>query len=620
LDEKKVLVMEVGDRKGNFDPPRFPVHLWSCNVTQATKKTLLSSLIACLAVLFSSAGIAAGADDLENKNILQPQGLENTGVYALREMDPNLTGAGVKFAVISRSYTYIDDEPQNDYRPDISHNSFKTSQFGFKDQAKLPAGTSPHSTAICSILFGEDPNAFHPEIGQFYYEGAAPRAQADIFEFWHFVRSNVYKQIPPDADIITASFGSPFEDWWTRGIELLAESYGTIVVASIGNGTDAHAPVFYPGAGANVIGVGVVDSVNTKDLATNLANFALAYPEHSSTGPTGDGRCKPDIVAPGNYLAAELNEPNSYEPTGNWSSFSAPVVAGAVGLLVQKAKEVPDLSLAVSPDGGNCVIKAILMNSATKLPYWHKGELQTDDDHISPLDYVQGAGMLNAVGAYEHLVAGLSRPGDVPKTGWDLNLLDKIQTPENTYEIRLDEPADKLITATVVWNRHYNTEYPFEPASEKNCNLRLELWAIDPDNPNNDYLLDYSDSSVDNVEHIHIATDAGYTNYKIIISFSNIENPKEPALSQRYGIAWNVQDRQEADNIFWYDINADGIVNEADFLIMLNNLLNSTKSPDSYLIGDINPNGVIDVYDLVAILDNQNRQADWLTKQEDKAE
>ena len=612
--------MEVGDRKGNFDPPRFPVHLWSCNVTQATKKTLLSSLMTCLAVLFSSVGIAAGADDSQSKNILQPQGLENTGVYALREMDPNLTGAGVKFAVISRSYTYIDDEPQNDYRPDISHNSFKTSQFGFKDQAKLPAGTSPHSTAICSILFGEDPNAFHPEIGQFYYEGAAPRAQADIFEFWHFVRSNVYKQIPPDADIITASFGSPFEDWWTRGIELLAESYGTIVVASIGNGTDAHAPVFYPGAGANVIGVGVVDSVNTKDLATNLANFALAYPEHSSTGPTGDGRCKPDIVAPGNYLAAELNEPNSYEPTGNWSSFSAPVVAGAVGLLVQKAKEVPDLSLAVSPDGGNCVIKAILMNSATKLPYWHKGELQTDDDHISPLDYVQGAGMLNAVGAYEHLVAGLSRPGDAPKTGWDLNLLDKIQTPENTYEIRLDEPTDKFITATVTWNRHYNTEYPFEPATEKNCNLRLELWAIDPDNPNNDYLLDYSDSSVDNVEHIHIATDAGYTNYKIIISFSNIENPKEPALSQRYGIAWNVQDRQEADNIFWYDINADGIVNEADFLIMLNNLLNSTKSPDSYLIGDINPNGVIDVYDLVAILDNQNRQADWLTKQEDKAE
>ncbi|HCO94713.1 MAG TPA: hypothetical protein DIU00_12310, partial [Phycisphaerales bacterium] len=91
---------------------------------------------------------------------------------------------------------------------------------------------------------------------------------------------------------------------------------------------------------------------------------------------------------------------------------------------------------------------------------------------------------------------------------------------------------------------------------------------------------------------------------------------KEPAISQRYAVAWNVRKKQETDNIFWYDINADGIVNEADFLIMLYNMLNSTKSPDSYLIGDINPDGVIDANDLGAILDNQNRQADWLTKQD----
>jgi hypothetical protein len=580
------------------------------------RKTLLLSLVAGLAVLFGSADIAAGADDSQDNNILQPQGLEHTGVYALRELDPNLTGAGVKFAVISRSYTYIDDEPQNDYRPDISHNCFKTSQFGFKDQAKLPAGISPHSTAICSILFGEGSDAYHPEIGQFYYEGAVPRAQADIYEFWHFVRSNVFTQIPPNADIITASFGSPFEHPWTRGIELLAESYGIVVVASIGNGADAHSPVFYPGAGANIIGVGVVDSVNTEDLATNLAHFALAYPEHSSTGPTDNGRCKPDIVAPGNCLVAVLNDPNSYEPTGNGSSFSTPIVSGAIGLLIQKAKENPDLSPAISPNGGNCVIKAILMNSATKLPYWHKGQLQDDDDYVSPLDYVQGAGMLNAVSAYEHLVAGLSKPGEVPTIGWDLNLLDKIQTPQNSYEIRIDEPVDKFITATIVWNRHYNIEYPFESAPDKDCNLRLELWGTDPDNPNKDDRLDYSDSNVDNVEHIHIAVNPNYINYKIIVSFSNIENPKEPAVNQRYGIAWNVQSKQETDDIFWYDMNADGIVNEADFLIMLNN---STKSPDSYLIGDIKSNGVIDANDLGAILDKQNLQADWLTKQKDKA-
>jgi len=616
LYEKKVFVSEVGDRKGNFVPPFFSGLLWSYKVTQTIRKTFFLSLIAIIAVLFGSAEFAAGANDLQDSNVLQPQGLEYSGVYALRESDPNLTGAGVKFAVISRSYTYIDDEPQNDYRPDIRHNCFEMSHFGFIDQGQMPAGISPHSTAVCSILFGEDPNAFHSEIGQFYYEGVAPQAQADIFEFWDFVLNNVFTQIPPDADIITASFGSPFEYPWTRGIDLLAESSGIIVVASIGNGTDAHSPVFYPGAGYNVIGVGVVDSVNTEDLATNLANFALAYPEHSSTGPTDNGRCKPDIVAPGNCLVVVLNDPNTYEPTGNGSSFSTPIVAGTIGLLVQKAKESPDLSDAISPNGGNNVIKAILMNSAIKLPYWHKGKLQTDDDYVSPLDYAQGAGMLNAVGAYEQLIAGLYKPGNVPTTGWDLNLLDKIQTPQNTYEIHVDEPAGKFITATITWNRHYNTEYPFEPAPEKDCDLRLELWATEPDNPNKDDLLDYCDSNVDNVEHIYFAAKDGYTNYKIIVSFSNIENPKEPALNQRYGIAWNVQTKQEPDDIFWYDMNADGIVNEADFLIMLNN---STKSPDSYLIGDINPNGVIDANDLGAILNNQNRQADWLTKQEDKA-
>jgi hypothetical protein len=258
------------------------------------------------------------------------------------------------------------------------------------------------------------------------------------------------------------------------------------------------------------------------------------------------------------------------------------------------------------------------MNSATKLPYWHKGQLQKDDDPVSPLDYVQGAGMLNSVSAYEHLVAGLSKPGNVPMTGWDLNTLDKIQTSQNIYEIRIDDPTDKLITTTVVWNRHYNMEYPFEPAPEKDCDLRLELWATDPDNPNKDELIDFSDSRVDNIEHIYIPAEAGYKNYKIIVTFSNIENLKEPALSQRYGIAWNVQTWQESDNILKYDINPDGIVNETDIHIMINNLQNNT--PDSYLIGDINLNGVIDADDLATILNNRNRQADWLIKQQEKDE
>jgi hypothetical protein len=578
----------------------------------------------CLVIVCGSSALGADVDVFEPEDLLHPQGLKHTGIYALRQIDPDLTGAGVKFGVICRSMTYIDNEPQNDYHPDIRHNCFKNSGFTPEQPDETLYGISPHSTAICSILFGEDPSAFHPEIGSFYYEGATPGARGEIHELWNFVLNHVYTQEPPDADILTASFGIEFEYPWTRGIELLAESYGIIVVASIGNGTDSYNPVLYPAAGANVIGVGVVDSVNTEDLVTNLAHFALAYPEHSSPGPTSNGRCKPDLVAPGHCLAAEENEPNRYEPTGNWSSYSTPIVAGAVGLLVQKAKEEPDLSLAISPDGGNCVIKAILMNSATKLPFWHKGWLTTNDDSSAPLDYVQGAGMLNAVGAFEHLIAGMYGPGDVPPTGWDLNLLDKTDAAEQAYEITIIDPARSYITATLVWNRHYNTTFPFEPAPEKDSNLRIELWGVDPVNPDNEDLLDHSDSLNDNVEHFHFAADPNYTNYKIILRFSDNENQETSAVSQRYGFAWNVREREKTDNIFMYDLNADGIVDDLDFTIILNNLTESTQSDESYVLGDIKPegkpDGVINSEDVEALFQEirNGRRADWYSKIENK--
>ncbi len=554
---------------------------------------------------------SAQAQSPDDGRIIQPKGLEFTGIYALRQIEPSLMGEGVRFAVVCRSFTYIDNEPQNDYRPAIGHNCFNVNRFLFYDQYEMHPGISPHSTAVCSILFGEDPKAYNTQMGQFYYQGTSPLAQASIYEFNYFLFNNVNSHTPPEADIITADFGYPFEEWWTRGIESLAEHYGIIVVAGIGNGSDAYDSVLYPAAGANVIGVGLVNSVSSDNPEINLANFALANPSNSSNGPTSDGRCKPDIIAPGNCLAADEKSPDRYEPTGNWSSFSTPVVAGAIGMLVQKAKQEPELNIAVSPDGGNCVIKAILLNSATKLPYWHKGRLQTDDDHIVPLDYIQGAGMLNAVSAYEHLVAGIQAPGEVSTIGWDLNRLDKNNSSGNIYRITVPEPADKCITATLVWNRHYGKVYPFRPLRERDSNLRLEIWAVDPNEPANSYMLDYSDSAIDNIEHIYCPLDAAFNNYEVILSDNDANNESHKFVSQQYSIVWNVGSKQDKDNILWYDLNADGIVNDSDLTIMLMNLLDSSKSPESYLIGEINPDGAIDVNDLKALWDHNDMQADW---------
>jgi hypothetical protein len=562
---------------------------------------------------------------------LQPQALNTAGIYEVRQAEPQLVGSGVKFAVICRSSTYINGEPQNDYQPNFHHNCFADTRFTFHDQGQPPAGFSPHSTALCSILLGRDPNAYNEALGQFYYQSAAPAASADVYEFWHFLTNNVFPASPPDADIVTFSIGSQFEDWWTRGIDAMAEQDGLLVIAAIGNGSKASDPPLYPAAGANAVAVGLAISVNADNPATELSNFALASPAYSTAGPTADGRCKPDIIAPGNCLAADDNEPNSYKPTGDFSSFSTPIVAGAAALLVQKAKLDPSLAPAVAKEGGNCVIKAVLLNSATKLPFWHKGHLSKDDDHTVPLDYMQGAGMLNAADAYNLLTAGQNPPGDVPAAsagrltaGWDNNIIgsdsakatpDKAEkNSQGVYKFSVAHAERKSITATLVWNRHYEESYPFKPSAKEDADLRLELWAVDTSNPDNSYLLDYSDSPLDNVEHIYSQTDPNYTNYEIIVSYSGDEDPNQVRPAQRYGFAWSVADKPDRNNIFWYDLNTDGIVNELDFRAMLDNWFTSVESPDRYVLGDINADGAIDVNDFAALFERTNTRAEWFAE------
>jgi len=538
-----------------------------------------------------------------------PQALNLAGVYMVRDLDPNLTGSGVTIAVISRSTTYVQGQPQNDYRPALNHNCFANTKFNFYDYGLFPPGDSTHCTAVCSILFGQDPDADYQDLGQFSYEGAAPQAKADIYEFWYFLTNNVFAGSPPDARIITAGLGTPFEDWWTRGIEALAERFGITVVAGIGNGCSACDPVLYPGAGANAIGVGVISSLKNKDTSTTLSRFSRPCPLHSSQGPTADDRCKPDIVAPGNCLVAGHNEPNAYQPAGDWSSFATPVVAGAAALLVQKANETPSLSPALSPQGGNCVIKAVLLNSAAKLPFWHKGLLSKDDDHTVPLDYIQGAGSLDAAAAYKQLTAGQYPPGDCPAVGWDLNNLNLSKTPANTYKIKPAELHGKIIAVTACWNKHYNTVYPFNPLPEKDVDLRLELWAVDANNPDK-VLLDYSDSIADNIEHLWCKTDPNYTEYEIVVSYAAPDDAGQPDQTPPYSIAWNVTDEPDKDNPLWYDLNDDDVVNDADIGIMMDNIIAAIENPKSYLLGDINCDGSIDTNDLQLLLDHTNAPPD----------
>lgn len=551
----------------------------------------------------------AAAQDLSAS---QPQALNWIGLDELRLAEPDLTGAGVNLGVVCRSFTYnAAGEPQNDYLPNAKHACFQDAELNPHSSLPQTPGTSNHATAICSILFGQDPNGMASALTPFAYEGIVPESDGQIYEFWHFVKSHVYTQQKPEVDVASISFGQSLEGEWTRGIDAMVEHTGMTFVASIGNGLNAADPSFYPGAGPNVIGVGVVSSVNAADPAVKLAEFALAYPEESSAGPTEDGRCKPDVIAPGNCLVADAEAESGYSMTGNWSSFSTPVAAGIVGLMIQAAKQNADLSLALSPEGGNCVMKAVLMNSATKLPYWHKGRLGDEDDHEVPLDYVQGAGMVNAARSHQLLTAGRGQPGDVSVVGWDLNEVHQGQALLQAYRIVVTDPTQKMLTATLVWNRHYRTERPFKHMTAVDSDLRLDVYAIDPTNPTEPVLLDYCDSKVDNVEHVHVETLPGYTVYEIVVSYSDLEAKSDLPAGERYALAWSVDPKSSEEDLLWYDLNADGVVDDADQGILKNNSIKAEKSPETYVIGDVTKDGVINDADVQAVMANRNKKASW---------
>jgi subtilisin family serine protease len=140
---------------------------------------------------------------------------------------------------------------------------------------------------------------------------------------------------------------------------LVAE--GTVVVAAAGN---LGQTLFQSKEGVFESGfriVNITDPGNAESVITvgsthrNLPHaFGVSY--FSSKGPTGDGRVKPDIVAPGEKIVSAGINNKSERMDG--SSQAAPHVSGAAALLMCKHRELIGKPLEV---------KQILCKTATDM-------------------------------------------------------------------------------------------------------------------------------------------------------------------------------------------------------------------------------------------------------------
>ncbi|KQC33080.1 serine protease [Nonlabens sp. YIK11] len=116
----------------------------------------------------------------------------------------------------------------------------------------------------------------------------------------------------------------------SRGATIASEK-GVLVMTSAGNfGNSASYPwIAAPADAPGVFAIGAVTASGTKS-------------SFSSIGPTVDGRIRPNVVAQGSATAL-VHENDGQIVTGNGTSYSGPVIAGAMACLLQA---YPNLTLA----------------------------------------------------------------------------------------------------------------------------------------------------------------------------------------------------------------------------------------------------------------------------------
>ncbi|QSX05027.1 S8 family peptidase [Sedimentibacter sp. zth1] len=114
---------------------------------------------------------------------------------------------------------------------------------------------------------------------------------------------------------------------------------GLIVVAAVGNNGPKQRTILSPATGRYVISVGACDDNRTIDLTKNtVATF-------SSRGPTKDRIKKPDLLAPGVNITSLSNKEYSGYTTLSGTSMAAPMVSGAIALLLQKTPTLTHLDI-----------------------------------------------------------------------------------------------------------------------------------------------------------------------------------------------------------------------------------------------------------------------------------
>jgi hypothetical protein len=295
----------------------------------------------------------------------------------------NLDGRGVTVAVADSGLHYGD---ANEMHPDLAGRTPAFLPYGLPDASD----ENGHGTHVAGIIAGNGALGTVDENGYLYGLGVAPGASIvtqRIFDgAGNYTLTNTFEKLTRDAlqagavignnswgedtdgryDVSAAEFDALVRDadWQTAG----DQPY--ILEFSAGNSGPRRQTIGSPAVAKNVIASGASQNDRPEFILYSEGSEAMA--DFSSRGPCEDGRIKPDVVAPGTWIASLRSPLASTTPWAEidfdylylgGTSMSGPQVSGAAAVFVQYYRErYPDDGLP-SP----ALVKAALIHSAVDL-------------------------------------------------------------------------------------------------------------------------------------------------------------------------------------------------------------------------------------------------------------
>ncbi len=465
-----------------------------------------------------------------------------------------------------------------------------------------------HATWVGSVLAGYNPSA-DPNNYPYYQLGIAPLTQLSsgaIATSWSDSGS-----FDITARTLYSAYNHYFTSTWTHNInyggitlgftgptDVINSSWGfsdptgvdpitmaiagfaranplTTMVAAAGNATTTTNPtnnVGGPASGFNAISVGAVG--NGTNVFQTIADFSSRGPQDYYDpvhGSVPGVRAPVDIVAPGTSLVSAYyggqtggngvtlatSQPDASAGANDFyslglagTSFAAPIVAGGVSLL----KSASYLIGMDDPSRDSRVIKAVLMNSATKLPGWDNGQHLDGAGTIvttQSVDWTQGAGMLNLDRAFQQYLLGTrdvpgTGGGAIAETGWDFGSIAISPTAglmaHNDYPFTLTLQSGSTLDVTLTWFRNFGLP-AFTDNADPNlqtletqdlgfANLALEIWNFDFTK-----LYATSSSLYNDVQELEFTLpDTGQYEIRVTYPSQMYGTPVE----ESYGLAWDV--------------------------------------------------------------------------------